>query len=189
MFFGKKGQEVELTVDSLKEQDPVLYQQIVDIGKAEGSEEAKTAAETEKTEAVKAEQERASGILALVKNPGQLEKALGFIKDGKTVGEAAIELLKDSNKEQKKDKQTTDFEKGASQMAGQGQEEDSAYDGEDPASRWDKDENLRSSYIKAGMGRTEFMNHMNSWIKNENKVREEYGNNVDPYLAYSRNNR
>lgn len=178
-LFGKDN--TELTVESLKENDPVIYSQIHDAGKAE----AEDSLQPKIDEAVKNEKQKAVEIFSLAENnPKLLPEIIKAYNDGKSAGEIAVEILKNGNKEQQKEDKKKEFQAGAADSASTIPPEEEKKQIENAAQRWDSDSNLRNQYEKKG-GRDAYMNHMAEWQKEE--VQKEYGGNLESYLAFQRN--
>jgi len=189
MPFGKKGTLEDLTVDAVKEQAPEIYQTIYDAGAESSKEDAAKEKDAAVNAAVKAEQERAAGIFDLVANkPEMLGEAVELYKAGKSVGDAAQELLKKTTAKQKKEDKQDKFDKGAADVQEPVKDgDDAASDGtnETPAERWNNDTEIRAAYQNAG-GRQEYMKHMAEWLKDQ-KAQDEFAGDLDAYLAYKRN--
>jgi len=190
-FFNKGKEQVEMTLESFKANCSELYQQIFNLGKIEGKTEGQSAGkaeaeagltaniETAKTEAVKAERSRISEILGLAEsNPNLAAKAKEMIDSGKSVGDAAKEMLKAANTETAKN---SDFEKFKSGAAAQVQADGQNFNQTDAGTSWEKDKDLQKRYAKKG-GRDAYMKHMQEWATSEN-ARKDFNNNIDIFLA------
>lgn len=195
-----KGDLMGLKIDkaTLQEKFPEVYNEIHEAGKAEGVAETETAlnatAETAKAEAVEAaqkeERERASSILALASD-SQKEKAVALFADGKSVQEATAELLKDAQANQSNNAAAAAFAAGAPAEQKEAGADDEAADPSFAAADaivegFDKDEKLQKAYETRG-GKEALVTAVAEWKKSE-KLREEYGGRITPFLADRRHN-
>lgn len=184
-LLGKKPDE--LTLEVLKEKFTDLYNIVINIGKEECKTEMKPEIDKNISNAVSAESERAKSIFGLVeKKPALLGEAISLFSEGKSAGDAAVELFKKSSELDAKNSSIGSFMQGATEDTGSVENEADEAAKSTPAQIWESDKSLQEVYKNKG-GKESFINQMNEWNKNEEKLQESFGGNVESFLALKRN--
>jgi len=194
----KKGVQMEIfgtslekaSVEQLKEKNQVVYNQIFEAGKeagkAENTEQGKEALEAKAVEAgnkAKADEKARVKSIFEAASADQIQLASTLVLSEKSLEEAKTELLKDA--QAVKAKALADFQAGASSTIDHTQEA-ATNDVAALASKFDTDTKLSDLYTDKG-GKDAFIASLNKWSADE-KVRADFGGNVQSFLAFERNN-
>jgi len=181
---GENLMDFKVTKDMLQEKFPDVYSAVKAEGAAEEKKHSEAAIKTAQQETAKVEQERAKKILALADDT-QKQLALDLYSQGKTVEEATAALLKSS--QTAKAKALADFGKDAPTAAIKGGDEDDRIEAalyESYLKKFGDDKTFAAQYEKCG-GKAAMLEHLKEWKTKEN-VREDFGNNIDSFLATRR---
>ncbi|MCE5224319.1 MAG: signal peptide peptidase SppA [Porphyromonadaceae bacterium] len=197
----KKGVSMNLFGDSvekasaeqLKEKNPTVYGQVFEAGKesgkAESSEQNAAAVEAAKQSGIEEgksagiaeEQARAKAIFETASEE-QIKLAASLVVAGKSVEEAKDELLKDAQATRAAALEA--FRAGAASdidHSSEGQKDDITI----LANSFDTDSKLSEAYANKG-GKDAFLKALGKWGQDE-KVRADFGGNVQAFLAFERN--
>lgn len=179
------GKTEKITAAQLKEKDAELYSEVFEAGKvagkAESADEQKAAmAEAEKT-ATEKERSRVSSIFELA-SESQREFAVDLVTKGTSVEDAKTALLKDA--QATRTKALESFREGAAQSVDHTAEA-KTNDTQLYVEKYNKDEKFAKLYENKG-GMDALLKALESWNASS-KIREEFGGNLDAFLAVKRN--